>query len=90
VQNKSELSFDAEDSIHQFKSVAISNLRGHAMDVPEIVFVAVLLVFHALLMILPGAKMSTHSPKFEKPCSVLIFKKTMSIEKVVRVARVAK
>ena len=38
---------------------------GVAIDVPEIVLVAVSLVFHDDVMLLPGAKMSTHVPKFE-------------------------
>ena len=38
---------------------------GVAIDVPEIVFVAVSLVFHDDVMLLPGAKMSTQVPKFE-------------------------
>src|SRR5689334_4548635 len=38
---------------------------GVAIDVPEIVFVAVSLVFHDDVMLLPGAKISTHVPKFE-------------------------
>ena len=38
---------------------------GVAMDVPLIVFVAVLLVFQLEVMPVPGAKMSTHVPQFE-------------------------
>src|SRR5215467_16204885 len=38
---------------------------GVAIDVPEIVFVAVSLVFHDDVMLLPGAKISRHVPKFE-------------------------
>ena len=38
---------------------------GDAIDVPEIVLVAVSLVLHAEVMLLPGAKMSTQVPKFE-------------------------
>ena len=38
---------------------------GVAIDVPEIVLVAVSLVLHAEVMLLPGAKMSRHVPKFE-------------------------
>ena len=38
---------------------------GVAIDVPEIVLVAVSLVLHADVILLPGAKMSTHVPKFE-------------------------
>jgi hypothetical protein len=36
-----------------------------AIDVPLMVFVAVSLVFHDDVMLEPGAKMSTHVPKFE-------------------------
>jgi hypothetical protein len=38
---------------------------GVAIDVPEIMLVAVSLVFHDDVMSLPGAKMSTQVPKFE-------------------------
>jgi hypothetical protein len=38
---------------------------GEAIDVPEIVFVAVVDVYHAEVMFDPGAKISTHEPKFE-------------------------
>ena len=38
---------------------------GVAIDVPEIVLVAVSLVLHADVILLPGAKMSTQVPKFE-------------------------
>jgi hypothetical protein len=38
---------------------------GDAIDVPEIVFVAVSLVRQVEVMLLPGAKMSTQVPKFE-------------------------
>src|SRR5215208_6009350 len=38
---------------------------GVAIDVPEIVLVAVSLVLHADVMLLPGAKMSRQVPKFE-------------------------
>ena len=38
---------------------------GVAIDVPEMVFVAVSLVRQAEVMLLPGAKMSTQVPKFE-------------------------
>ena len=38
---------------------------GDAIDVPEIVLVAVSLVRHAEVMPLPGAKISTQVPKFE-------------------------
>ena len=36
------------------------------MEVPLIVFVALSPVFHAEVMLDPGAKMSTHGPKLEK------------------------
>jgi hypothetical protein len=39
---------------------------GVAIEVPEIVFVAVSLVFQDEVMLEPGAKMSTHVPKLEK------------------------
>src|SRR5205085_431839 len=38
---------------------------GVAIDVPEMVLVAVSLVFHDEVMLLPGAKMSRQVPKFE-------------------------
>ena len=38
---------------------------GDAIDVPEIVLVAVSLVLHADVILLPGAKMSRQVPKFE-------------------------
>ena len=38
---------------------------GDAIDVPEMVLVAVSLVRHAEVMLLPGAKMSTQVPKLE-------------------------
>ena len=38
---------------------------GAAIDVPLIVFVAVLLVCHAEVMLAPGANRSRHEPKFE-------------------------
>src|SRR4030095_1239810 len=38
---------------------------GVAIDVPEMVFVAVSLVLHADVMPLPGAKMSRQVPKLE-------------------------
>ncbi len=38
---------------------------GDAIDVPELVFVAVFDVYHAEVMFDPGAKTSTHEPKFE-------------------------
>ena len=39
---------------------------GAAIEVPLIVFVAVLLVYHAEVMLEPGAKMSTQVPMLEK------------------------
>ena len=39
---------------------------GVAIEVPEIVFVAVSLVFQDEVMLEPGAKISTHVPKLEK------------------------
>jgi len=38
---------------------------GQAIDVPEIVFVAVFEPIQADMMLLPGANVSTHVPKFE-------------------------
>ena len=46
-------------------SAAVPVTCGVAIDVPLIVFVAVLLVFQADVMLLPGAKMSTQVPKLE-------------------------
>jgi hypothetical protein len=43
------------------------------MDVPLIVFVAVSLVFHADVMLDPGAKRSTHVPKFENDDRASVF-----------------
>ena len=52
---------------------------GVAIDVPEIVFVAVSLVFHDEVMLLPGAKMSTQVPKFENDerASVVVVEPTV-------------
>jgi hypothetical protein len=52
---------------------------GVAIDVPEIVLVAVSLVFHDEVMLLPGAKMSTHVPKFENEerASVIVVEPTV-------------
>ena len=47
------------------KSAATPATCGDAIEVPEIVFVAVLLVAQAEVILEPGAKMSTHVPKFE-------------------------
>jgi hypothetical protein len=38
---------------------------GEAIDVPEMVLMAVELFIHADVMDVPGAKMSRHEPKFE-------------------------
>ena len=46
-------------------SAATPTTCGVAIDVPEIVLVAVSLVFHDDVMLVPGAKMSTQVPKFE-------------------------
>ena len=46
-------------------SAATPTTCGVAIDVPEIVFIAVSLVFHDDAMLLPGAKMSRQVPKFE-------------------------
>ena len=43
-------------------SAAAPATCGEAIDVPLIVFVAVLLVYQADVMLEPGAKMSTHVP----------------------------
>jgi hypothetical protein len=57
----------AGDAVRLFcrKRAATPVTCGVAMDVPLIVFVAVLLVAHADVMLDPGAKMSTTLPKFE-------------------------
>ena len=47
------------------KRAATPATCGVAIEVPEIVFVAVSLVFHDEVMLEPGAKISTHVPKFE-------------------------
>src|SRR6476620_547317 len=46
---------------------------GVAIDVPEIVLVAVSLVFQDEVMLLPGAKMSRHVPKLEKEARASVF-----------------
>ena len=48
-------------------SAATPATCGVAIDVPEIVFVAVSLVIHDDVMSLPGAKTSRHVPIFEAP-----------------------
>ena len=52
---------------------------GVAIDVPEIVLVAVSLVFHDDVMLLPGAKISRHVPKFENDerASVVVVEPTV-------------
>jgi hypothetical protein len=47
------------------KRAATPATCGEAIEVPEIVLVAVSLVRHAEVILEPGAKMSTHVPKFE-------------------------
>ena len=47
------------------KSAATPATCGVAIEVPEIVLVAVSLEFQDDVMLLPGAKMSTHVPKLE-------------------------
>jgi len=49
------------------------------MEVPLIVFVAVVLVYQAEVMLDPGAKMSVHVPKFENDerASVLVVEFTV-------------
>src|SRR5262249_8322968 len=46
---------------------------GVAIDVPLIVLVAVSDVFHADVMLDPGAKTSTHVPKFENDARASVF-----------------
>jgi len=52
---------------------------GDAIEVPEIVLVAVSLVLQADVMLLPGAKMSTQVPKFENDerASVVVVEPTV-------------
>ena len=52
---------------------------GVAIDVPEIVLVAISLVFHDDVMLEPGAKTSTHVPKLENDerASVLVVDPTV-------------
>src|SRR5206468_5388053 len=45
---------------------------GVAIDVPLIVFVAVLLEYQSEVMFTPGPKMSTHVPKFENDARVSV------------------
>ena len=47
------------------KSAAAPATCGDAIDVPLSEAVAVLLVYHAERIATPGAKRSTHEPKFE-------------------------
>ena len=60
-------------------SAAAPATCGVAIDVPLIVFVAVLDVYHADVMLEPGAKMSTQVPKFENDerASVLVVEPTV-------------
>lgn len=60
-------------------SAATPATCGAAIDVPEIVFVAVSLVFQAEVMLEPGAKISRQVPKFEKDerASVLVVEPTV-------------
>jgi len=55
---------------------------GHAMDVPEIVLVAVFEPIQADKMLLPGAKVCTQVPKFEKPerASVFVLEPTQMLK----------
>lgn len=46
-------------------SAATPATCGVAIEVPEMVFVAVFDLCHAEVMLDPGAKRSTHDPKFE-------------------------
>jgi hypothetical protein len=50
-----------------------------AIDVPEMVLVAVSLVFQEEVMLLPGAKTSTQGPKFENDerASVVVVEPTV-------------
>jgi hypothetical protein len=52
---------------------------GDAIDVPLMVLVAVLLVYHAEIIDEPGAKISTQVPKFENDerASVLVVEPTV-------------
>ena len=52
---------------------------GVAIEVPEIVLVAVSLVLHDEVMLLPGAKRSTQVPKFENEerASVIVVEPTV-------------
>jgi hypothetical protein len=61
-------------------SAAVPVTCGVAIEVPLIVFVAVLLVFQAEVMLLPGAKMSTQVPKLEYDAreSVLVVAPTVT------------
>src|SRR5258705_329233 len=60
-------------------SAATPATCGVAMEVPEIVLVAVSLVFHEDVMLEPGAKISTHVPKFENDerASVVVVEPTV-------------
>jgi hypothetical protein len=52
---------------------AIPATCGQAIDVPEMVFVAVFDPIQADKMLVPGANVSTHVPKFEKPDRASLF-----------------
>jgi hypothetical protein len=60
-------------------SAATPTTCGVAIDVPLIVLVAVALVYHADVMLEPGAKMSTQVPKLENEdrASVLVVEPTV-------------
>ena len=61
------------------KSAATPATCGDAIEVPEIVLVAVSLVLHDEVMFEPGAKISKHVPKFENEerASVLVVDPTV-------------
>jgi len=60
----SDSSCDAEEFVLRYRATAPATC-GDAMDVPLIVFVAVLEFFQADVIPDPGAKISTQVPKFE-------------------------
>lgn len=61
------------------KSAATPATCGDAIEVPEMVFVAASPVAHADVILEPGAKMSTHVPKFENDerASVMVVEPTV-------------
>ena len=61
-------------------SAATPAVCGEAIDVPLIVFVAPADVYHAEVMLDPGAKMSTHEPQFENEerASLLVVEPTVT------------